>query len=57
MYGGMNMFNFVQISVPVYIRQMMENLAAENEQLRQQVAEQADALIELVAIIEEGDEE
>lgn len=51
------MFNFVQISVPVYIRQMMENLAAENEQLRQQVAEQADALIELAAIIEEGDEE
>ena len=41
------MFKFEQILVPVYIRQQMEVLAAENAELRQQVAEQADALIEL----------
>lgn len=38
------MFRFEQILVPVYIRQVMENLAAENAELRQQVAEQADLL-------------
>lgn len=48
------MFRFEQILVPVYIRQQMENLVAENAELRQQVAEQADALIELAGIYEEA---
>ena len=45
---------FEQILVPVYIRQQMEVLAAENAELRQQVAEQADALIELAGMYEEA---
>ncbi|MGM9601484.1 MAG: hypothetical protein ACI3W5_07875 [Faecousia sp.] len=40
--------------MPVYIRQQMENLVAENAELRKQVAEQADALIELAGIYEEA---
>lgn len=48
------MFKFEQILVPVYIRQQMENLVAENAELRQQVAEQADALIELAGMYEEA---
>lgn len=32
------MFNFVQISVPVYVRQQMENLAAENAALNSKLA-------------------
>ena len=47
------MFKFEQILVPVYIRQQMEVLAAENAEL-QQVAEQADALIELAGMYEEA---
>ena len=53
-YGGITMFKFEQILVPVYIRQQMEVLAAENAELRQQVAEQADALIELAGMYEEA---
>ncbi len=41
------MFNFKRLMMPLYVRQQLENLAAENAELRQQVAEQADALIEL----------
>ena len=50
----LTMFKFEQILVPVYIRQQMEVLAAENAELRQQVAEQADALIELAGMYEEA---
>ncbi len=48
------MFKFTQILVPVYVRQQMENLKAENDELRQQVTEQADALIELAEMYEEA---
>ncbi len=41
------MFNFKRLMMPLYVRQQLENLAAENTELRQQVAEQANALIEL----------
>lgn len=41
------MFNFKRLMMPLYVRQQLENLAAENVELRQQVSEQADALIEL----------
>lgn len=41
------MFNFKRLMMPLYVRQQLENLAAENTELRQQVAGQADALIEL----------
>jgi len=54
MYGGIRMFKFEQILVPVYIRQQIENLVAENAELRQQVTDQADALIELAEMYEEA---
>lgn len=41
------MFNIKRLMMPLYVRQQLENLAAENTELRQQVAEQANALIEL----------
>lgn len=49
------MFNFKRIMMPLYVRQQLENLTAENTELRQQVSEQADALIELaeMCVIEE----
>ena len=49
------MFNFKRLMMPLYVRQQLENLAAENAELRQQVAEQADALIELaeMCVVEE----
>lgn len=56
MYGGISMFRFEQILVPVYVRQQIENLEAENAALQQQVTEQADALIELAEMIEGGAE-
>lgn len=51
------MFRFEQILIPVYVRQQMENLAAENAELRQQVNEQADALIELAEMCAVEEEE
>lgn len=42
-----DLFNFKRLMMPLYVRQQLENLAAENTELRQQVVEQANALIEL----------
>ena len=46
----------VKKSKSAYERILMDNLRAENEQLRAIVAEQADALIELAALIEEKED-
>lgn len=51
------MFNFKRLMMPLYVRQQLENLAAENAELRQQVAEQADALIELAEMCATEEEE
>ena len=48
------MSKFEQTLVSVYIRQQMENLVAKNAELHQQVAEQADALVELAGMYEEA---
>lgn len=51
------MFSFKRIIMPLYVRQQLENPTAENTELRQQVAEQADALIELAEMCAIEEEE